>query len=136
MPTKHISFHIAMIPVQSIYDKNSMKSSSNILKSINIVKYQMHRYDTHNSYAWTTSITTFFMDIITYYQRTMRLSKTSKQIIQSIFDDHVVHLCDVLFMRKEEVLLCDPISFNITTNLLGISYVIPYRRFDIDQLQT
>ena len=76
------------------------------------------------------------MDIITYYQRTMRLYQISKQIIRSIFDDRVVHLCDVLFTRKEEVLLCDPISFNITTNLLGISYVIPYRRFDIDQLQT
>ena len=79
-----------------------MKSSSNILKSINIVEYQMHRYDTDNSYALTTSTTTFSMDIITYYQQTMRLSQISKQIIPSIFDDHVVHLCDVVFMRKEK----------------------------------
>ena len=40
--TRHISFHVGMIPIQSIYDKNLMKFSSNIKKSINIVKYQIH----------------------------------------------------------------------------------------------
>ena len=28
--TRHMSFHVGMIPIQSIYDKNSMKILSNI----------------------------------------------------------------------------------------------------------
>ena len=58
--TRHISFHVGMIHIQSIYDKNSMKFSSNIKKSINIVKYQIYQYeyqiyqyDTYNTYALT-----------------------------------------------------------------------------------
>jgi hypothetical protein len=30
MPTRHISFHIGIVPVQSIYDKSLMTFSSNI----------------------------------------------------------------------------------------------------------
>ena len=78
MSTRHISFHVGMIHVQSIYDKSLMRFSSNIQKSINIVEYQIHRYDTHNTYALRTSITTSSMDIITYYQQTMRLYQISK----------------------------------------------------------
>ena len=29
-------------------------------KTISIVEYQIHQYDTHNSYALTTSVTTYF----------------------------------------------------------------------------
>ena len=55
-----------MIPIRSIsiYDKNSMKFSFNIKKSINIVKYRIHQYDTHNTYVLTISITTSLMDIL------------------------------------------------------------------------
>ena len=41
MSTRHISFPIGIIPIQSIYQKNSIKFSSNIQKSINIVEYQI-----------------------------------------------------------------------------------------------
>ena len=60
MSTRHISFHIGMISVLSIYDKKLMKFLSNIQKTINIVEYQIHQYDTNNSYALTTSVTTYF----------------------------------------------------------------------------
>ena len=46
------------------------------------------KYDTHNSYALTTSVTTYFDG---HYQWTMRVFQISKQVIRIIFNDLVVH---------------------------------------------
>jgi len=48
------------------------------------------KYDTHNSYALTTNVTTYF-DGLNYINGPWDYSQNSKQVIRIMFDDHVVH---------------------------------------------